>query len=135
VGTVIDELNFTWNYNKKLLLSQVLNGESIDITKRSYDISESIDKDTTFIIEVSDGTNTSFSTTSINFIEYIYISTSENSQKAINPTSNYDINVPDEDYLRVFIPKSLEYSKIYINGIDSTDSFNIDEEVTSMIND
>lgn len=132
-GFTINNLDFSWQYNKNIIKEQSLNclGSTIKlpIEVRDYSLNKTITTNTSFILEMSDGKNTTSATKNINFIEYIYYGTklknNENTKKLkISPANKgLTITAKTNEYIWIFIPKSAGFTKIWYNNVDSTDDF------------
>ena len=71
-GTIISALDFSWNYNKKLIREQKLDDVVMPPSVRKARLMRDVRTNTTFTLWGSDGTNSVSSTTSIRFVNYMY---------------------------------------------------------------
>lgn len=127
-GLVISPLNFSWNYNKKLIKAQSINKQELPVSIRALTIEGNITENISYVLEASDGINTVSTITSIKFVDYIYYGTKRDDsvikRYKINPSiGGFTIDVNDSEYLYIFIPKSSNLTKIWHNNVDSTDDF------------
>lgn len=128
-GTIISALDFSWNYNKKLIREQKLDDVVMPPSVRKARLMRDVRTNTTFTLWGSDGTNSVSSTTSIRFVNYMYYGTQDaegNSLKRskLNP-SNAGLTVVanKDEYIWIFLPKTSGFTKIWHNNVDSTDDF------------
>lgn len=128
-GTIISALDFSWNYNKKLIREQKLDDVVMPPSVRKARLMRDVRTNTTFTLWGSDGTNSVSSTTSIRFVNYMYYGTQDaegNSLKRskLNP-SNAGLTVVANkgEYIWIFLPKTSGFTKIWHNNVDSTDDF------------
>ena len=127
-GSSVTPLDFEWEYNKKLIREQALNGQKFPPTVRTYYNIEPINTDTTFNLWASDGTNEVTATTSIKFVDYIYYGASKSGEQTqrlkINPsTRDFTITAREGEYIWIFIPSTVELNRIWHNGVDATSDF------------
>lgn len=129
-GTVIDAQDFQWTYNKdtKSIVSQSINGVSLDTTLTAVSTTQEITEDTKWVFMATDGKTTVEESATIKFKDYVYCGVGE----SLGTLSRLDgdsitLTANEGEYLYVFIPSSLGYGKIYFGSIDSTVDFTSQE--------
>lgn len=134
-GSVVNSLNFSWSYNKKLIRSQSLYGQDVPTTiRKAVFNNQNISRDTEFILTASDGTNTVSARQSINFVNFMYWGTQKDGEELTKYWSNPSVGgltviANKDEYIWIFIPSTCNYTRIWHNNVDSTDDF-IKSEVT-----
>lgn len=128
-GTIINPLNFSWNYNKKLIKSQKINSTILPSSIRSYTINKNIINDISYTLEATDGINKVSTITSIKFVDYIYYGVlyqdgDPQTKGKFNPSiGELTITANSQEYIWIFIPESSKLTKIWHNNVDSTEDF------------
>lgn len=128
-GIVINKLDFSWSYNKKLIRKQRLDGIDFPPTIRQATLEREIKSNTSFTLWASDGTNEVSSSTSIRFVNYIYYGVQNKDGESlrrykVNPAvAGINITAKADEYIWIFIPRSAGYTKLWHNNVDSTDDF------------
>lgn len=125
-GTVISELNFSWDYNKELIREQRLDSMIVPTSVREAILMRNVRTDTTFTLYSSDGTNQTSATTSIKFVDYIYYGKVENPDEKfkLKPSeSEFTITSEDKEHIWIFIPNTSGLTKVWNDNVESTDAF------------
>lgn len=128
-GSVINTLDFSWEYNKDLIKEQKLNDIVIPTSVRKAKLSREIKVNSKFTLWCSDGKNSNTSVASIRFVDYLYYGTQDSEgtplkRSKLNPAvMSFTIHSGEGEYLWVFIPDSSGYTRILHNNLDSTDAF------------
>lgn len=128
-GTILNILNFSWNYNKKLIKSQKINDIVIPTSIRTFISTNKVSENSSYILEASDGTNTVSILTSIKFVDYIYYGVLKEGSNHItkgkfNPSiGGLTVTANANEYIWIFIPNSSNFTKIWHNNVDSTEDF------------
>lgn len=145
-GMVIDTVNLTWEINKKVLTQSINNGiGSINKDLRAYTVENAhIEDDTTYTITVSDGRNTSSSSTDILFKQYLYwgvsADTSLDNQEIIifskefetTDTNTVTFDCSGGKYFYIISPKKYSDDIIFkINGFYFSDMIETEIELTN----
>lgn len=125
-GTVISELNFSWEYNKELIKEQKLDSIIIPPSVRKATLSKNIRTNITFTLYGSDGINQTLATTSIKFVDYLYYGKVEKPDEKfkLNPSEvEFTITSEEDEHIWIFIPNTSGLTKVWKDNIESTDAF------------
>jgi hypothetical protein len=133
IGSKVESLDFSWEYNKDTFKEQYLNGEKIPISVREYHIDETVTEDTTFHLSASDGTKEVIASTSIDFKPYIHYGPvpSNNVYFAYTPPSTSTLTVYSREtvHISIFIPNGY-YNTIWWDNMNVTSDFEAVEYTT-----
>lgn len=75
MGTVLQDINITWEYNKPSIVSQNIDGTPIAKVNRSYKYPSPISTDKTVRLTFNDGTKEFFEEMKYVFVNYVYYGT------------------------------------------------------------
>lgn len=114
-GDTVNQVTFTWNYNKSNILYQQLNGQNIDVNLRTYTINKSITNNISYSITGTDGVQQVTAVASLIFYYGIYYINSitqplfENCKKTLSNSlsGSYTVDAKDNEYIWFLIPTAL----------------------------
>jgi len=126
-GTVIDEQHFQWGTDKRdfPVTAQNINGAPIKASMRSITTSEPIEDNAVWVLTVTDGKTVLQATTAITFRDYIYCGSGEMLEMCKD--SQVGVYVKDGERLNIFVPDSMEVSRIIVDDIDATIDFDMQQ--------
>ena len=128
-GRVIDNVSFTWSYNKKVV-SQIFNNEALDVSVRIYNYNTSFSANKTFTLRANDGTNDFSKNISFSFLNGRYWGVSnKNSYNSnfINSLSKelvesksktFTVNCGEGQYIYYCIPSRLGNCSFKVGGFE-----------------
>lgn len=128
-GSIINTLDFYWQYNKENIKEQKLDDLILPLSVRRAKLTKNIKTNSTFILWCSDGTNIVSSSVSIRFVDFIYYGTQYADgnilkRNKLNPSiGNLTVVANTGEYIWIFLPQSSGLSKIWHNNVDSTEDF------------
>lgn len=114
-GDVVNQVTFTWNYNKLNILFQQLNEQELDVSLRTYTISKPITDSINYSITGTDGVQQVTASAALTFYYGIYYTTSieqptfEKCKKTLSNSlsGSYTIDAKDNEYIWFLIPADL----------------------------
>ena len=132
-GNVIVNPIINWSYNKSII-SQTLNGTSIDINIKSYKVTENITKDSdvkSWVVRGYDGTNYCSGTVSISFTDALYwgvsnqntynsafINSLSNKELSFTKSKTITVNATAGNFIYYCLPTSYGTPKFTIGGFE-----------------
>lgn len=124
LGTTIKQVNISWKYNKKSIVSQTINTIPIPNSKRSYVMQGNFNTNQTFTLKVIDSAKNYTASTILEFVPAIYYGDSLETptlpltDKLLSKNRYCNITINAKNYIYIFIPNKYGTPNFSVGGFE-----------------
>lgn len=122
-GTTISSITCNWSYNKDIT-AQILNGQAIDSSLRSYTLNEDFTNNTDITLQATDDNTTIVLSGKLTFYYPLYYGTSVSMPTPVdlekklqgNRITSFTVNATSSEYIWFYLPHSYGQPTFTVNG-------------------